>query len=267
MRAEEVKAGDLVITQAWSRATPGGAKIGGGYLTIENKGAAPDRLIGGSADVAGKLEVHEMAMNNGVMTMRPLDKGLSIEPGKTVKLAPGGYHLMLFDLKSPLKQGDKLPVTLEFEKAGKVKLSLDMRGRLVRKAPRARRIRGGGMKMSPEDEDVRRMKSNAGAIRSFLATIAVLAASQANAHVTLENRQATVGSYYKAVFAVPHGCAGSATVKLRVQISEGVIAVKPMPKPGWNMETIKESVPAMQARGPGRRRRQGGGVERRQAVG
>ena len=119
-RAEEVKAGDLVITQAWSRATPGGAKIGGGYLTIENKGSAPDRLIGGSADVAGKVEVHEMAMNNGVMTMRALDKGLAIEPGKSVKLAPGGYHLMLMDLKSPLKQGDKLPVTLEFEKAGKV---------------------------------------------------------------------------------------------------------------------------------------------------
>jgi periplasmic copper chaperone A len=128
VRAEEVKAGDLVITQAWSRATPGGAKIGGGYLTIENKGSVADRLIGGSGDVAGKVEVHEMAMNNGVMTMRPVDKGLTIEPGKTVKLAPGGYHLMLFDLKSPLKQGDKVPLTLEFEKAGKVNLSLDVQG-------------------------------------------------------------------------------------------------------------------------------------------
>src|ERR1700726_410523 len=127
-RAEEVKVGDLVITQAWSRATPGGAKTGSGYLTIENKGSAPDRLIGGSADIADKVQVHEMAMNNGVMTMRPLDKGLTIDPGKTVKLAPGGYHLMLFDLKSPLKQGDKLPVTLEFERAGKVKLSLDVQG-------------------------------------------------------------------------------------------------------------------------------------------
>jgi periplasmic copper chaperone A len=67
-------------------------------------------------------------MNHGVMTMRPLDKGLLIEPGKTVKLAPGGYHLMLLDLKSPLKQGDKLPITLEFEKAGKVKVSLDVQG-------------------------------------------------------------------------------------------------------------------------------------------
>src|SRR4051795_2997316 len=126
--AQEVRAGDLVITQAWSRATPGGAKIGGGYLTIENKGAAADRLIGGSGDVAARVEVHEMKMNNGVMTMRQLDKGLAIEPGKTVTLAPGGYHLMLLDLKGPLKQGDKVPVTLEFEKAGKVKLSFDVQG-------------------------------------------------------------------------------------------------------------------------------------------
>ncbi|HMM91322.1 copper chaperone PCu(A)C [Bradyrhizobium sp.] len=124
--AQEVKAGDLVVTQAWTRATPGGAKIAGGYLTIENKGTAPDRLVNGSGEIAGKVEIHEMAMNNGVMTMRPLDKGLVIEPGKTVKLAPGGYHIMLMDLKGPLKQGDKVPLTLEFEKAGKVALSLDV---------------------------------------------------------------------------------------------------------------------------------------------
>jgi copper(I)-binding protein len=126
--AEDVRAGDLVITQAWSRATPGGARIAGGYLTIENKGSTPDRLLRGTADVSGKVEVHEMAMNNGVMTMRELDKGLAIEPGKTVKLAPGGLHLMLMDLKSALKQGDKVPVTLEFEKAGKVTVSFDVQG-------------------------------------------------------------------------------------------------------------------------------------------
>jgi copper(I)-binding protein len=125
-RAEDVKAGDLVISQAWTRATPNGAKIGGGFLTIENKGSAPDKLIGVSGDIAGKIEVHEMAMNNGVMKMRPLDKGLAIEPGKTVKLAPGGYHLMIMDLKSPLKQGDHVPLTLEFEKAGKVQVTLDV---------------------------------------------------------------------------------------------------------------------------------------------
>ena len=126
--AEDIKAGDLVISQAWTRATPKGAKTGGGYLTIENKGTAPDTLLGGSADIAGGVQVHEMSMENGVMKMRPLEKGLAIEPGKTVKLAPGGYHLMLMDLKSPLKKGDKLPLTLEFEKAGKVEVSFDVQG-------------------------------------------------------------------------------------------------------------------------------------------
>jgi periplasmic copper chaperone A len=128
VRADDVKAGDLVISQAWSRATPGGAKVAGGYLTIENKGAAADKLVGVSADIAGKAEVHEMAMDNGVMKMRPLDKGLVIDPGKTLKLAPGGYHLMLQELKGAFKQGDKVPVTLQFEKAGKVTVSLDVQG-------------------------------------------------------------------------------------------------------------------------------------------
>jgi uncharacterized protein YcnI len=75
----------------------------------------------------------------------------------------------------------------------------------------------------------------------FLAAAATvtLAASSASAHITLENREATIGSSYKAVFAVPHGCAGSATIKIRIQIPEGVIAAKPMPKPGWNVEAIK----------------------------
>ena len=70
-------------------------------------------------------------------------------------------------------------------------------------------------------------------------TIAIFFASPASAHVSLENRQASIGAPYKAVFGVPHGCAGSATTKIRVQIPEGVIAVKPMPKAGWNVEAVK----------------------------
>lgn len=141
VRADDVKAGDLVISQAWSRATPGGAKVAGGYLTIENKGTAPDKLVAVTAEIAGKADIHEMAMDHGVMKMRPLDKGLVIEPGKTVKLAPSGYHLMLQDLKGPFKEGEKVPVTLEFEKAGKVAVSLDVQG-VGAQAPG-----GGGMMM------------------------------------------------------------------------------------------------------------------------
>ena len=150
--AEDVKAGDLVITQAWSRATPGGAKTGGGYLTVENKGTAPDRLLGGSSDIAGSVQVHEMSMNNGVMTMRPLEKGLAIEPGKTVKLAPGGYHLMLMNLKQPLKQGDKLPITLEFEKAGKVTVSFDIES-VGAQGPAGAPAPGGKMEMMKKMPD------------------------------------------------------------------------------------------------------------------
>jgi copper(I)-binding protein len=139
--AADVRAGDLLISQTWSRATPGGAKIGAGYLTIENKGGAPDRLVAVSGQVAGKIEIHEMAVNNGVMTMRPVEQGLTIEPGKSVTLAPGGYHLMMMDLKSPLKQGDKVPLTLEFEKAGKVAVTLDVQA-VGAKAPSGD---GGGM--------------------------------------------------------------------------------------------------------------------------
>jgi len=126
--AQQVKIGDLVLDHAWARATPGGAKVGGGYLTIENKGTIPDKLIGGSSPVAGKVEVHEMAMNNGVMTMRPVKDGLSIPPGQSVTLAPGGYHIMMTELKGPLKKGGKVPVTLAFEKAGEVKVTFDIQG-------------------------------------------------------------------------------------------------------------------------------------------
>jgi len=73
----------------------------------------------------------------------------------------------------------------------------------------------------------------------WLILVAALAASPAVAHVYLEGKQTTVGSSYKAVFAVPHGCSGSPTVKIRVQIPEGVISVKPMPKAGWNVDVVE----------------------------
>ena len=124
--AQEIKAGGLVLSHAWARATPGGAEVGGGYLTIENKGTAPDKLLGGSSPAAAEIEVHEMAMKNNVMTMRPVSGGLSIPPGQTITFTPGGYHIMMMGLKAPLKQGDRVPMTLQFEKAGKVDVTLDV---------------------------------------------------------------------------------------------------------------------------------------------
>jgi copper(I)-binding protein len=124
--ASAQKAGDLSIDKAWSRATPRGAKVAAGYLTITNNGNAPDRLVGGTSAAASRVEIHHMAMNDGVMTMRPATEGVAIEPGKTVTFGPGGYHLMFMEPKAQLKQGDKLSATLEFEKAGKVDVIFDV---------------------------------------------------------------------------------------------------------------------------------------------
>lgn len=124
--AHDFKVGDLQIDHPWARATPGGATVGGGFMKIKNTGKAVDRLVAGSADVAGRVEVHEMAVVDGIMKMRALDKGLEIAPGKTVELKPGGFHVMLMDLKRPLKQGETVKATLVFEKAGSVEVEFQV---------------------------------------------------------------------------------------------------------------------------------------------
>ena len=124
--AADTTRGDLVITKAWSRATPGGARVAGGYLTIENRGRTPERLQAASASHALRTEIHEMTVNDGVMTMRPLDNGLVIAPGQVVTLAPGGGHLMFIDLNMPLHAGDQMPVKLSFERAGEMTVTLDV---------------------------------------------------------------------------------------------------------------------------------------------
>jgi copper(I)-binding protein len=121
------QAGSLSIAQPWTRATPGGARVAGGYLTVTNTGSTPDRLTGGSAAFAERVEIHEMATANGVMTMRALGNGLTIAPGQTVALKPGGLHVMFMGLRSPLLEGQSVKVTLEFEKAGKVELMLPVK--------------------------------------------------------------------------------------------------------------------------------------------
>jgi copper(I)-binding protein len=118
--AHDFTAGSLKIGHPWTRATPAGAKVAGGYLSLQNSGTAPDRLLGGSSDIAGRIEIHEMGMKDGVMTMRPLDQGLEVKPGATVELKPGGYHVMFMDLKRQLKEGETVKGTLTFEKAGAV---------------------------------------------------------------------------------------------------------------------------------------------------
>jgi copper(I)-binding protein len=140
--AHEYKAGTLSIGHPWARATPPGAKVGGGFLTITNNGSAADRLVAVESDVATAAEVHEMATENGVMKMRSLDKGLEIAPGATVKLAPGGLHVMFVNLKQPFKQGTSVKGTLVFEKAGRVPVEFKVET-IAGKAPDAHHHHGG----------------------------------------------------------------------------------------------------------------------------
>jgi periplasmic copper chaperone A len=125
-QSQEVKAGDLLISQPWSRAAPRGAETASSYLTIENKGAAADRLVGASADVAEKVQIEQISMVGGGMQVKPVDGGLAIAPGEKVVLAPGSNRLGLLKLKSPLKKGTRVSITLEFEKAGRVDVSFDV---------------------------------------------------------------------------------------------------------------------------------------------
>jgi periplasmic copper chaperone A len=115
--AADYDVGSMHITQPWSRATPKGATAGAGYMTITNKGTAQDRVSCVSDDASAQCQIHSMTMEGGVMKMRPVEGGLEIKPGETVTLKPGGFHVMFVDLKHPLEQGNKIKVTLKFDKA------------------------------------------------------------------------------------------------------------------------------------------------------
>ena len=148
--AADVMAGTLKISAAWARATPKGASVGGGYMTITNTGTAPDRLTGGSTNVSSKFELHEMSMDNGIMKMRPLAGGLEIKPGQTIELKPGGSHVMLVGMTEQLKPGDHFKATLEFAKAGKVDVDFTVESLGATHSGRAAPAMGGdhgGMQM------------------------------------------------------------------------------------------------------------------------
>ncbi|PWK76141.1 copper chaperone PCu(A)C [Aminobacter sp. AP02] len=119
--AHGFKVGDLEIGHPWSRATPAGAKVAAGYLTVKNNGSQPDRLVSIQSDVSDKAEIHEMAVDaKGVMTMRQITGGVEIPAGGEVAFKPGAYHIMFMGLKAPVKEGEKFSGTLTFEKAGTV---------------------------------------------------------------------------------------------------------------------------------------------------
>jgi copper(I)-binding protein len=122
--AHDFRAGDLAIGHPWTRAVGANAPTAAGYLTIRNTGSTPDRLVGAETPRARAVELHEMTMTDGVMRMRPISGGIEIAPGAEVKLAPGGLHLMIQGPQGGFQQGEKIPVTLVFERAGRVAVEL-----------------------------------------------------------------------------------------------------------------------------------------------
>jgi hypothetical protein len=120
--AHEYQAGPLKIEHPWSRPTAPGVGVGVGYMVIVNAGKA-DALVAASTPVAERVELHQTRMDGGMMKMRRVEK-VEVPAGATVRLEPGGLHMMLIGLKQPLAEGAKLPVVLRFETAGEVKVEL-----------------------------------------------------------------------------------------------------------------------------------------------
>lgn len=122
--AREVRAGDLTVRQPWTRAAGQGA-TGAGFLAVSNGGGAADRLLSASSPAARSVELHTMVRDGEVMRMRHVE-AIEVPPGQTVTLRPGGLHMMLVGLSRPLREGEYVPVTLRFERAGAVEVSLSV---------------------------------------------------------------------------------------------------------------------------------------------
>jgi copper(I)-binding protein len=116
---------ELRIVHPYARATPPGARSGGIYLVVENAGKEADRLVGAASPAARIVEIHAMRMEGNMMRMRPV-AALDIPAGGKATLAPGGYHVMLSDLHAPLVAGATVPLTLKFEKAGTIDVTVDV---------------------------------------------------------------------------------------------------------------------------------------------
>jgi len=118
--AHAYRSGPLSIQHPWSRETAVGQAVGGGFLTIANSGTREDRLLSGTTPVAAEVQLHTMTMDGGIMRMRQVTDGIAIPARGSVELKPGGYHVMFMGLKRQLRQGERVPVTLRFQRAGNV---------------------------------------------------------------------------------------------------------------------------------------------------
>jgi copper(I)-binding protein len=117
----------IEVDNAWTRATPPGAKVAAGYMTIRNKSAAPDRLVGASSPAAARVETHVHERQGEIMRMREV-KGYDVPANGSFELQPGGAHLMFVDIRRPLKEGERISLVLRFQNAGEVKTDLEVKG-------------------------------------------------------------------------------------------------------------------------------------------
>lgn len=124
--AGDARLGDIAVADAWARATPPRPPVGGAYMTVTNGGTEPDHLIGATSDIAKNVELHSHIKDGEVMRMTALSS-IEVPAGQSVRFAPGGLHVMLIGLKAPLKQGASFPLVLDFAKAGKVSVSVDVK--------------------------------------------------------------------------------------------------------------------------------------------
>jgi len=120
-------AADVTVTNAFSRASAPTAKAGAAFLTL-NVSTGTDKLVSASSPVADKAELHTHLMENGIARMRPVDGGIDVVAGTPTELKPGGLHIMLIGLKAPLTQGESFPLSLTFEKAGTVTVTVPVQG-------------------------------------------------------------------------------------------------------------------------------------------
>lgn len=140
--AEPVRVKQLVIDSVFARATVPGQPVGVVYFTVRNSGTSPDRLLSASSPIASHVTLHSTVMMQGMSSMHHLE-AFDIPAGGVLELRPGGFHLMLDDLKAPLKQGGLIALKLNFEKSGEVDVSVPVRGP------------GAGMDMAPMHHDMR----------------------------------------------------------------------------------------------------------------
>lgn len=126
--AHDFTLGSLSIDHPWARATAPGAPVGGGFMSIRNTGEEPDRLLGGSADFATEVQIHESSMADGMMRMQHRPEGVAVPEGGALVLRPGSYHLMFVGLQHRLVEGERETVTLQFERAGEIEVELTIEG-------------------------------------------------------------------------------------------------------------------------------------------